>query len=103
MSDSQADIDSGSTRLEEGHLSNAYQVENCVTTKTCISVRCNRNVGTDDGHGLCFKCEYGTYGHLECNKCREMEVFSNRLWKEFVSKIRSDKEALKKVEASAGA
>ncbi len=103
MSDNQADIDSGPTRLEEGHLSNAYLVENCVTTKTCISVSCNRNVVTDDGHGLIFKYRYGTYGHIECNKCREMEEFSNWLWKEFISKIRSDNEALKKGEASAGA
>ncbi len=88
MYEGQADIDFRPARVEEGHLSNAYREENCVSTKTCISVCFKRNVGTDDGHGLCFKCRYGTCGHVKCNKCREMGEFSNKLWKTFVAKTR---------------
>lgn len=58
--------------------------------KGCIQMNCNRQLGQDDPHGLCFKCRYGSSGH-ECNLCKDMGEFSSSNWKKYLLRIDNDK------------
>ncbi len=63
--------------------------ESGMPMNACTNLSCSRKLGHDEGHGLCFKCRYGSRGHTPCRHCDEMGEISRKLWRQFLDKIRA--------------